>query len=104
MKKLISTLLFAAILCVMAASVAAADGMIIWSDDFSTVAENDWIWEGDLFEVRGGGSGYVDRPAAIPPAAGAQQRRSKQTKDSFHTHKTEAVRKSYIPYRETMCR
>ena len=64
----------------------------------------EFIESGDLFEVRGGGSGYVDRPAAIPPAAGAQQRRSKQTKDSFHTHKTEAVRKSYIPYRETMCR
>jgi hypothetical protein len=46
MKKILSILACAVMLaCVILPAVVSADGQILWTDDFSSVKENDWIWD-----------------------------------------------------------
>ena len=48
MKKLISVAVMCAMLaCAMLTLAVSADGAILWTDDFSTASENDWIWDED---------------------------------------------------------
>ena len=63
MKKLFAIVITAAMLCAMVLPMTvSAAGIILWQDDFSTMREEDWIWDGSRFEVIDGhleGDGVV---------------------------------------------
>ena len=53
MKKLISIIVMTVMLvCVILPFTVNAD--VLWTEDFSSVKENDWIWDGDLFFIENG--------------------------------------------------
>ena len=57
MKKIMSFAVTAIMLvCMIVPLTVSADGTILWTDDFSSVKENDWIWDEDTtrFFVDGG--------------------------------------------------
>ena len=48
MKKTISIIILSVLMmCTILPVVAFADGQILWNEDFSSKAENDWIWDED---------------------------------------------------------
>ena len=48
MKKIISIIVMSVMLvCMVLPLAVSADGTILWTDDFSSVKENDWIWDAD---------------------------------------------------------
>ena len=55
MRKLISIIAASVMLvCMILPFAVSADGSVLWTEDFSSVKENDWIWDGDLFFIEGG--------------------------------------------------
>ena len=55
MKKALAIIILSIFMaCTLLPLAAFADGAVLWTDDFSTMAENDWIWDGDLFFISNG--------------------------------------------------
>jgi hypothetical protein len=55
MKKAISIIIASVLLvCMILPLAVSADGSVLWTEDFSSVKENDWIWDGDLFFIENG--------------------------------------------------
>ena len=53
MKKIV-TLIVASILLVCMVLPLAVSAEVLWTEDFSQMNENDWIWDGDLFTIENG--------------------------------------------------
>jgi len=52
MKKIFAVLMVCAMLCAaVLPTTVSADGMVLFQDDFKTDENNDWVWDGTLFEV-----------------------------------------------------
>jgi len=61
MKKIISAIMICALLCAAVLPVAvSAEGKVLFKDEFDSMDNNDWVWDGDLFEcIDGRLEGYA---------------------------------------------